>query len=133
MLSPPPGLDRRVRMVTAPFLERQIWILGFCAWSGCQSLYDLLCGHWASLGLDVFIMAAMVSLGRSLQAFRHASQTGRVEHLASASDHLFRYVRFTVIVGFAGLGLMVALVVVLVLALSSGSFSPALLQGALHG
>lgn len=132
-LEPPPDLDRRVRSLAAPFLERQIWIVGFCVVGALQSVYDLIRGQWASLLLDVAIVAALASLWRSMQSFRQAGLTGKAPHLAKANDHLVRYVRFTVILGFGGLALMVVAIGALVWALTHGTLQPGLLKEWAHG
>lgn len=129
---PPAPIHGRVRAIAAPFLARQQWLVAFLALAALYILDDVYHLSWWGLGFDVFVVAAMGSLWRALAQFRLAAHTGDLTALARAMTDLQRYIKVTVVVGFASLAVMLVLIVVVVAMLRSGSLTPAML-GAWRG
>lgn len=130
-------LAPRVRAIAAPFTARNGWIIAFCVLSGVHVLNDVIQRDLLGLAIDVFLIAALVSLWRSLVHFRRAARSGEVPALGHAMKELLGYVRITVVVGFVGLAVLMVVFLGLVLMISTGGglggLEPTLLARWTHG
>lgn len=141
VVPPVPGSEEdlapRVRAIAAPFTARNGWIIAFCVLSGLHMLNDLIHKDLVGLAIDVFLIAALVSLWKSLVHFRHAARSGEVPALAHAMKELLGYVRITVVVGVVGLAVLIVVFLGLILMMSAGSglggLEPTLLARWTHG